>query len=128
MLRVRRPVVSVMPAANRSMIAVLPLGMTGAVGRMVMSPVPRCIGKGIASIMPAALAMAITVQAGNMKETADPGARLRRPVAVSVVKAQGIVEVRRIRCSGAMSHVERPGGRNIVRRKAGSMPRDVVPK
>jgi hypothetical protein len=127
-LRIQRPVASVMLVAIRSMIAVLPPGMTGVVDRMVMSAVPRCIGTGIASIMPAALAMEITVRAEGMKETAGPEARLRRAVAVSVVKALGIVEVRRIRCSGAMSHMERPGGRNIARRKAGSMLRGVVPK
>ncbi|MBV6498617.1 MAG: hypothetical protein CJBNEKGG_00843 [Prosthecobacter sp.] len=127
-LRIQGPVVSVMPAAIRSMIEVLPPGMTGVVGRMAMSAVPRCIGTGIASIMPAALATEITVRAEGMKETTDPEARLRRVVAVSVVKALGIVEVRRIRCSGAMSHMERPGGRNIARRKAGSMPRGVGPK
>lgn len=127
-LRIRRPVVSVMPAANRSMIAVLPPGMTGVLGRMAMIAVPRCIRTGIASIMPAALAMEITVRAEGMKETADPEARLRRAVAVSVVKALVIVEVRRIQCSGAMSHEERPGDRNIARRKAGSMLRGVVLK
>lgn len=128
MLRIQRPVVSVMPAANRSMIAVLPPGMTGVVGRMAMSAVPRCIVTETVNIMPAALATEITVRAEGMKETADPEARLRRAVAVSVVKVLGIVEVRRIRCSGATSHMERPGGWNIARRKAGSMPRGVVPK
>lgn len=127
--RIQRPVASVMPTANLSMSAVLPPAMmTGVVGRMAMSAVPRCIGTGIASIMPAGLAMEIVVRAGVMKETAALEARLRRAVAVSVVKALGIVAARRIQCSGDMSHMERPGGRNIARRKVASMLRGVGPK
>jgi hypothetical protein len=130
--QIRRPGVSVTPVASRSMTAVTPPGTRVGVLRMGAITVPRLIVKGIVKIMPRALVRESAARAGVMKEAVGRLVRLRRPVVVNALKAMGNVLVIRMRPAGATSPGERPGerpgGLNAGRKKAGSMPKGVVPK